>query len=37
MSSTKFPTVFFLELDNVIKNLYGIAGVKNKQDTYKEE
>ena len=35
MTFTKFPAVFFLKLNNLIKNLNEIAGVKNRQDTYK--
>ena len=37
MTFTKFPEVLFLKLNNLIKNLNGIAGVKNRQDTYKED
>lgn len=37
MTFTKFPAVLFVKLNNLIKNLTGIAGVKNRQDTYKED
>lgn len=35
MTFTKFPAVLFLKLNNLIKNLNGIAGVKNRQDIKK--
>ena len=37
MTFTKFPAVLFLKLNNLIKILNEIAGVKNRQDTYKED